>query len=342
MYVLLLATIVAILVLICVAVIMNTSQPATMIQSQDFRTVVSADVKPETQNLANPLTMFNLSVMRNDMGYHGVIRGATWNAAPPGSYPYSIILDSTADHITGLELIDFDYDLWKECDRKGHKHPYGIEDPRIFTYKDELWVIANSLGYKHQAHPCVNTMCIFKLAEPRTTLRILTPPSDVHQDQVQKNWVPFEYEGKLLCEYSLKPHKILEINLDTGATDYAYVSEESEYDVRLSSSLRGGAPPIRIDDYFLGIGHTRFGYGNYLHFFYVFQAVAPFNITWVSKTFKIDGNERIQFVAGMSYYDDVVHISYGVNDIANRVSRFKLEYIKKLMDDDLVTDAHEI
>lgn len=339
---LLLATVIVIFVLICAAVIMNTSQPTNTIQSQDFRTVVSTDVKPANQNLEHPLIMFNLSVMRNDMGYHGVVRGTTHNTSPQGSYPYSIILDTTADHITGLELIDLDYDLWKDCAHKGHRHPYGIEDPRIFTYADELWVIANSLGYKHQTHPCVNTMCLFKLAEPRTTFRILTPPSDVSKDQVQKNWVPFEYQGKLLCEYSLKPHKILEINLETGTTDYAYVSEESEYDVRLSSALRGGAPPIRIDDYFLGIGHTRFGYGSYLHFFYTFQAVAPFNITWVSKPFKIDGNERIQFVAGMSYYDNVVHISYGVSDTANRVSRFKLEYIQKLMHDDLVTDAHEI
>jgi len=336
------AVIIAVLVIISICVSRNTSQPTIMSsqKSDDLRISEPLHGKTSSVSLPSPLGIYNMSVRKNSTGYAGVVRASTWNGCtlynshPAFSYPYIIELDNDRQTKT-LTKVDIDYTPWHHCSKNGHKHPAGLEDPRVFTYLGEDWIIASSLGSSNQPHPCVNAMCIFKVSDPQNTLRILRPPPDVSDKQTQKNWSPFEYKGKLLCEYSLRPHKLLEIDIEKGTTDYAYTSDESEFDIRLGHALRGGAPPVLIGDYYLGVGHTRTrGTANYYHFFYTFEAVAPFNITGVSKIFKFDKADVIQFAAGLSYLDGIVYVSYGVNDCYNRISQFPIEDVIKFIYED--------
>lgn len=286
------------------------------------------------------LGFYNLSVMKTDTGFSGVIRGCTWNGCranntpPVHSYPYAITLDHSGVALQMTEL--FPYSSPFDCctAQTGNVFANGIEDPKIFTYHGEQWVVGNSLGSNGQEFPCVNTICLFKLSDPHGTFVLLQVPPDVNPKQQQKNWSPFEFDGKLYCEYSLQPHRILELDITTGKILSENITGDKVDNIVLGSSLRGGAPPIYVPHLksYLGIGHTRPNNGSdYLHFFYSFAPAPPFELTAVSKLFKLGGTERIQFAAGISLHHTTIFVSYGVDDCFSRIEQLDISAVEALL-----------
>lgn len=290
-----------------------------------------------------PIGLYNMSVKKIEDGYSGVVRGSTWNGccdnnqAPAFSYPYSIVLDETGI-IKDLHRIDLDYTDLSNCTECFQNiYANGIEDPRLFSFKGQDWIIGNCLGSSKQPHPCVNAMCIFKISDPITSFRVLIPPIGVGAMQRQKNWSPFVWEDKLYCEYSIKPHIIFKIDVETGLTEELYRTGDTSVDITADDSLRGGTPPVLIElvgrKLFLGIGHIRSSStSDYLHFLYTFEAEPPFKVNKITRVFKLDKAEKIQFAAGLSALNDNIYISYGVDDCYNRISVYNLQRILTLLD----------
>lgn len=307
--------------------------------------------KSEQENVyQEPLALYNMSVRKTSDGFSGIIRGSSWNGCsahntPPAfSNAYYINIDDNG-LVRDLYLLELDYHKFTNC-RKYISDVYanGLEDPRIFMFKGEDWVIANCLGSPDQLYPCVNTMCLFKADSPKETFKLLSPPEGIDPKQRQKNWSPFEYDGQLYCEYELEPHTIFHIDTETGKTKKVYTSGQATSLITSETSLRGSTPPILLtnttadeslpDKFYLAVGHTRtILTSDYLHFFYIFDAEPPFKMIKISSRFKLNGNERIQFAAGLSEYEDTIYISYGVSDCSNRISYFTINDILSMMDD---------
>lgn len=280
---------------------------------------------------------YNLSAMKTDDGFFGVIRSEQSRYGANFSLP-EIVKINNDGIIKSLQPVNLDVSELKYCsERRYNVRANGVEDPKLFIYQGENWVIANVLGSKEQYHPCINTMCIFKLEDAKNTFKILTPPFD--NTRQQKNWQPFEWknngQSKLLCEYQLDPHIIFEIDIDTGnCTELARTFRENENsnNVKSKKSLRGGAPPIYIpeEDIYIGVGHSN--HSDYLHFFYSFESKYPFRILNVSKMFKLENDELIQFVAGFSRHtDDNFYLTYGVADKDNRISKFSYSTVISML-----------
>jgi len=344
MYILMLSVIFVILVIISIMISMETNN------NYDVKTlkgdnILEVDISRNScflEDISESMGLYNLSVYKVLNGYRGIVRGSTWNGCctynttPAFSYPYEIELDEMGN-MTHLKLVPINYSKVSNCVSNFRGiYANGIEDPRIFMFNNEEWIIGNCLGSHEQPHPCINAMCIFKLSDPDNTFKILSPPLDVDNLQRQKNWSPIEYNGKLLCEYSIEPHIILEIDINTGMTTKIYDSgpftnnESFTKDITNEKSLRGGASPILIDNYYLSIGHIRVNDSpNYYHFFYTFEAKPPFKMIKISKFFKLYNNEKIQFVSGLSYMNDNLYISYGVDDCYNRISIHNINDIHK-------------
>jgi len=297
----------------------------------------------------NNLGLYNISVLKTLNGYSGIIRGSTWNGccrhniSPAFSYVYYIDINEDAS-IKNLKRIELDYNSFNRCvENISDVYANGIEDSRIFIFKGEEWAIGNILGAPQQSYPCANAMCIFKISDPISTFKILIPPPNIDPKQRQKNWSPFEYNDELYCEYSIEPHIILKINVNTGLTEQKWHTGTSSQNICDDNSLRGGAPPILITNplysdnisknhlpelFYIGIGHTRNRItSDYLHFFYIFESEPPFKILKITPRFKLYGNERIQFAAGISYYQNMLYVSYGVDDCYNRISKFNINDI---------------
>jgi predicted GH43/DUF377 family glycosyl hydrolase len=323
----LLLTIIILTLIVIILYVTSNNVTPTILLSDDPINITAHD------NVSRSMSLFNLSARKDENGFSGLIRGVQ-GSRPSYSYPYRIFLDEDGT-INKLERIELNYNNLKAC-TYNYRGVYanGIEDPRLFIFKGEEWVIANCLGSSSQPHPCVNAMCLFKLSSPQETFRILSPPDGVNPLQPQKNWAPFEWDGRLLCEYTLDPHDILEIDINTGLTEKIFTGGTNNIDISKGHSLRGGAPPILIGDIYIGIGHTR-GPGNpdYYHFFYTFEAQPPFTIIKISKHFKLETSNLIQFVAGLSLYENKIYISYGVSDRTNRISCYNIDEIIDFIND---------
>src|SRR5690606_11453769 len=92
------------------------------------------------------MALFNMSTRRTRNGHYGLIRGSIWNShnvEPPFSYPYIIELDLDGS-MKSFTRVDLDYNDFMHCNLN-HNGVYanGLEDPRIFTYNNENWVICN-------------------------------------------------------------------------------------------------------------------------------------------------------------------------------------------------------
>jgi hypothetical protein len=327
----------------------ETTVDAAVLALEDPVQVLSSDVKTLahsnsvlTQNLdLDDLGFYNLSVHKTATGFSGVIRGCTWNGCnannkpPVQSYPYAIELDAKGTPLSMRELSPYSSPFEGCLAQTGNVWANGIEDPKLFTYRGESWVVGNSLGSNGQPYPCVNAMCIFKLSDPQGTFTLLQVPSDVDSKQQQKNWSPFTYQGKLLCEYSLKPHRVLQVDPATGQIEQEYSTGSASDNIVSGASLRGGAPPLYLSSrqQYVGVGHTRPKNGSaYLHFFYSFQAQPPFALTAVTSLFKIGGRERIQFAAGLSQDGNNFYVSYGVDDCFSRIATVPFGEVMSLLE----------
>jgi hypothetical protein len=106
----------------------------------------------------------------------------------------------------------------------------------------------------------------------------------------EKNWVPFEYEQKLLLAYSLVPHKIFTPVFGTGHCD-TVVSSTSAIEWEWGE-LRGGTAALLDEGNYLSFFHssqkiaTVHSHGKEIfHYFmgaYTFAPTMPFNITHIS------------------------------------------------------------
>ena len=283
------------------------------IKEQNMLRTLKSDKLPYPLDEAN---FCNLSVIKNK-NFQGFVR--LWNSNQPQphySLPFYVEIDEIGN-LLNMYLLDLDYE-----NMTGDITANGFEDPKIFIYRNKIWVSGTCLIYKKQT---VKKMAIFQLDNPKETFVILEPPG--HKTEIEKNWTFFEIDGELLCEYSLSPHIILKINVKTGeCVEFCRTETKKYLDMRLNSN------PIILDETsYLGVGHITTD-RNYSHFFYTFEKHFPFKITNISKLFKLDDNERIQFVGGISKEQGYIYISYGVEDKKNRISKIKLDEVLEMLE----------
>jgi predicted GH43/DUF377 family glycosyl hydrolase len=331
----LILVVIFVLILLIAIYCSGQSNTTSIITSDQIIVIDNDSINPINLNRYH---LLNLSAHKTLNGFVGLIRvhdhqNEIGNSSTY-SYPYYVHLTDDG-HVIEFKRIDLNYSELQYCRSPYlNVHTNGIEDPRLFLFQGEEWCIANCLGSSEQTHPCVNTMCMFKLADPKLTFRLLKPPEGVNLNQRQKNWSPFEWNNRLMCEYSLKPRMIIQIDPETGTSNEIHRDNDDRISIQHPESLRGGAPPILInlEDklVYLGIGHTIRGH-DYLHFFYTFDPNPPFKYLNISSLFKLDGREAIQFATGLSYHNNRIYVSYGVNDNGNRISGFEIHSVIDLL-----------
>lgn len=348
-----LISVIVIVILLIIVILLSNQQKEDIILESDFSLSTNLD---EMKSLAtkyfenipikdrlhgsNKLGMYNLSAHKYKHGYKGVIRCSSSNGCEPFSpgplfsYVFYVKFNNSGN-VLKTKLLDLDYGTMIGCHGKFGYETNGIEDPKLFTYKREQWVVANIIGSDKQPSLCNNTICIFKLKHPLQTFKILSVPNNVNPNQTQKNWSFFEHKGDLLCEYSISPHVILKVDTNLGTTTELYKTGNNGLDVTSYKSLRGGANSIKITlgtkQYYLNIGHITTGYPHdYKQFFYIFESKPPFKILGISDPSKLDSKARIQFAAGISEFENNIYVSYGISDCHNRISIFSKSKIMSL------------
>lgn len=154
--------------------------------------------------------------------------------------------------------------------------------------------------------------------------------------RVEKNWVPFDYEGKLFLAYSLNPHRIFYPLLGTGScVTMASTTSSVLWDF---GELRGGTPALFDEERreYIAFFHSskrmlsKQSEGQkMIHYFmgaYTFSAKPPFAITYISPRPIVGKNFyngpayntwkplRVVFPCGLIANERYLWVTYGRQD----------------------------
>lgn len=226
-------------------------------------------------------------------------------------------------HVSDLDILS-KQETWApfECD---HKVParqdcmvLGLEDTRLFSYRAAVWFMATTFEFSPDSSPCMFlgndvTGCIVQKPVPL---------------RCEKNWLPFEHDGKLLAIYCYNPRfTIFELDPASGCI-VTQRSSEVELDL---SSFRGSAPPVSLGGelgYIFAI-HEVIGHPDrrYTHRFV--RMSASLELTHLSHPFVMLGKNKVEYISGLAvdHHSGFAYISWGDKDERAVLSRVPLKTI---------------
>lgn len=232
---------------------------------------------------------FNPSIIRTDEGILMIFRNVPdVHNRPFVSETGALWLNEALEPISAPQLLIMR--------KQGDPTPQQAEDVRVFSLKGELYLVyndnvdvINASEYDHR------DIFIAKLKYENKRFSVEEPQKIIHPDYYekskwQKNWQPFEWDGKMLIGYTINPHEILLPDLNRGFCTTIY---KTEGDIKWHwGKLRGGALAQRVGDEYLAFFHSPIQYvsettqGRYLmHYFmgaYTFAGEPPFQLTGIS------------------------------------------------------------
>lgn len=288
---------------------------------------------------------FNPSILKVEKGYLLSFRFMPDPLRLWLSYIGVVLLDEEFDAISTVQLLDT---------RKEDKRTLSqAEDARLFSFEGRIYLIYNdSLEIKAPSNLEHRDMFLAELIEEDgvyelSSLLKLRHPQKYHSQFWQKNWVPFDYQGKLLMTYSLDPHEILNLNWATGICNPVC---ETKGDLPWKwGPPRGSTPPILVEGEYFAFLHSGImmrskisGWNELWHYFmgaYTFSSDPPFEITKMTPFFILDPTyyqnskhpKRVIFPGGCVVDKDLIYVAYGKDDCEMWVSTIdKNKLFKKL------------
>jgi hypothetical protein len=173
----------------------------------------------------------------------------------------------------------------------------GLEDCRLFVFREKLWFLATSQEYS-ETHK--NVMI---LGNDHNLVRLQSP----NPQRNEKNWLPFEHEGLLLLLYSFSPLVVLVANSVTGQT------QPFRFRKTKLPNFRGSAGPVVLNDSYVFVVHEVWPNRKYVHRFVQIHK-RSFDILAVSMPFVLSGNHNVEYVAGCCKCGNEYVLTWGEND----------------------------
>lgn len=166
-----------------------------------------------------------------------------------------------------------------DCRKLALSHPacsYSQEDPRLFMRGGQLHV--SFTGTEHVGGELVSN-CLYARLNDAMGTEALWHPAITNRQPWEKNHAYFEWQGELYAVYSIRPHRILKIDGDRA--DWAF--ETPGPPQWLGGIMRGGAPPVRVGEYYYHWFHGRTDNGPGRNVGYQigvvkFEAAPPFKV----------------------------------------------------------------
>lgn len=218
------------------------------------------------------------------------------------------------------------------------------EDPRVLLFNNYLLLVVND----PQQKDCICQMtilCVDVKDLDFEIVSIVVPQKTLvlrygNTRRIEKNWMPFVYQNRLCFVYSINPHSILRCCLITGQCTH-WVSTHNSH---IPSYLRGGTQAVLTPDkrHYLTFAHARHMMNGiqmvYTTVGYLFEAKHPFHIVAMTDEFFIDHDfvaqkmdPLIQYPSGLLIKDDIIYLSYGVNDCYGKLAKIPYHEFQKLL-----------
>ena len=205
------------------------------------------------------------------------------------------------------------------------------EDARLFKLQEKTFAIFTRLK---SFSPTQTHMMMADLSD--VTPRIVALQY-AESGPVEKNWVVnTTFNDELYLSYSLNPHVVLKVDVDTGKCTKAFETFNKSI---LSKKLRGSSQMVKFNKHYLiAVVHTAIDkvlwpFRMYKHAFCAFDAVPPFRCVSLGSWFRFpdvfkDSRDSIQFCCGIAEHEYGYLLSYGVADCIAKylhVSRAQVE-----------------
>ena len=215
-----------------------------------------------------------------------------------------------------------------------------IEDPRLFSFKGEIWMAYNTT--LSGVASGIRQMYLAKL-DLTNGLPSNIEPKRIAYDKVEteKNWTPFEYEGELYFISHLSKQNVFKVNPETGEA----IEQSSQETVLWPyGQLRGGSPALVLNDneyitFFHSSKHYILASGDQKNIYFAgaltFSRKPPFEILRMTKKpimdssyYNTENSKLIIFPTGILLEDDKISMLSGKNDdhlILSEMSLARLE-----------------
>jgi tetratricopeptide (TPR) repeat protein len=207
------------------------------------------------------------------------------------------------------------------------KYPFsvkGIEDIRIFEYKNNIHFIGNSREITQNNIP---RMILGTYSFQKKKIEKINLLYNYEDNKCQKNWTPFIHNDKLLLVYSFSPFLILEPNLETGECNvYKNLPQKYNY-----IDFRGSSQGFYIDRQLYFIIHEVIHDNGRIYFHRFVKVNQNLEIENVSYPFFFK-NWGIEYVTGATYdsKNEQLLISWGSNDKLANLSSIKKKDLERL------------
>lgn len=286
----------------------------------------------------------NPSIVKVDQGILLVFRYCPDRDQQPWLSKIAVmLLDDNLEPLTQPEILS--------TRRKFSKTPSQSEDPRVFSYRGRQYVIYNdNMDVFDPSLWDRRDMFIAELYYENNQFQLSGPLKLIHAEKYkqvfwQKNWVPFEWNQKLLLTYSIHPHEIVCPDLTSGTAYPLYkTSPVVEWPY---GTLRGSTPPLLVDGEYLAFFHSgikltspvsnQYELWHYFMGAYTFAAEPPFGITAISPNpIVMDGfytpgpyYKRVIFPGGMVVTGSTLYLAYGKDDTEMWIATIDIAELKK-------------
>lgn len=282
-------------------------------------------------NLGNNWNPLNPSIIRNDNNFTLNIRCSNYQILPGGRY-VSLDSDKVIRTRNLIRVLDNNFRVIEEyeliqpdkCTRKDGFGIKGFEDIRLFMFNSTL-CFSSATYDTHRLN--VQRMVMGNIIDKEiVNVNNLDIPNQ--KKGTEKNWLPYEENGKLLFIYSCNPFLILD------CTDHRNIKLHScdRKDIINLKHFRGSCPPIKYNLGYLFVIHQVYTRKDNSKV-YVQRLVYQENnkIKSFSHQFYFE-QLQIEFCSGMcqDQNNDFV-FTFGIEDVAAYIYRVKKEVIDEMI-----------
>lgn len=296
---------------------------------------------------------YNPSILKVDEGILMCFRYSPERYADPWlSYIGIVLLNESFEPISKPQLIS--------TRTKQSKTKSQSEDARLFSYRGRIFLIYNdNMEVNDTYYTDRRDMHIVELFQKDGKYTASAPLRLLHSEKSYflwtKNWVPFEWDKKLLISYTVNPHEILYANLTNGS---CYPCYETQADMEWElGPLRESTPPQIVDGEYLAFFHSGTTLASYAswgwdmwHYFmgaYTFSPTPPFEVTSytplpiVAEGFYTQSNyeKRVIFPGGYVVMDPYIYVAYGKDDYEIWIATIDKAELKKALKPVLKKDS---
>lgn len=291
---------------------------------------------------------YNPSLFKINSGYLLSFRYTPHKSMPWISYIGVVLLNHNFDPISNPELL--------KTREKGSITPSQAEDARLFSFRNELYLIYNdNLEITNPTQTQRREMFISRLLYEDDHFVFSSPTRMFHEERYsnvlwEKNWVPFEWNEKLLLIYSIKPHEILYPDLAQGVCIPIYkTAMPVKWEAWKWGKQRGSTPAQPFNNEYLSFFHSSIeihstvsGRGKKWHYYmgaYTFSAEPPFEIIRATESpitangfyTKSECDKRVIYPGSFVISDSNIYIAIGKDDCRMFIVTIDKEGLEKML-----------